>query len=120
MKLLYYFIILFILPVKLAFSNISTNFNQCNPTFESILEGFNECLGTKCKKVWVHVVDFNLLSKQDKNVIITNLNQFKVEFRARVEFARMLKTNVINKNNVIIETIDTDPFKILFKKKFFV
>lgn len=101
---------------KIAYSN-SINFIKCNEVLESFLEGMNECVGSKCEKVWVHVVNSNLLTKQDKNKKITNLNQFEVEFKARVKLAGFMKTVLKVENNKIFATIGIDPFKISFGEK---
>ena len=118
MKLFYYLIILFFLSGKIAYSNNLINFTQCGEGLETYLEGMNECVGSKCKKLFVHVVNPNLLSKQENTKII-NLNQFEVEFKARVKLAAFMGTEVIVENNKTFRTIGFDPFKIQFEKKEF-
>ena len=53
MKLFYYLIILFFLSGKIAYSNNLINFTQCDEGLETYLEGMNECVGSKCKKLFV-------------------------------------------------------------------
>ena len=119
MKLFYSFFILFFLSGTIAFSKDSNSFTKCSEFLESFSEGMNDCVGSKCKQVWVHTINPSLTTKQNDNEFITNLQQFEVEFLARVGLAAFIGERVIRKNNTYTRTIITDPFSFSFQKKYF-
>ncbi len=119
MKLFYSFFILFFLSGTMAFSKNSNGFAKCSEFLESLSEGMNACVGSKCKQVWVNTINPSLTTKQNDNEFITNLQQFEVEFHARVGLAAFIGERVIRKNNSYARTIETDPFSLLFQKKYF-
>ena len=69
MKLFYSFFILFFLSGTMVFSKDSNSFTKCSKSLEVIAEGLNACVGSKCKKVWVHTINPSLTT----NKMIMNL-----------------------------------------------
>jgi len=84
-------------------------------------EGYNECFGSKCRKVWVYTMGEDRLSYQPENGYITNLQQFELEFWARIELSQRI--SVIHSGSMFddkyTKTLDYDPFLIRFEKKIY-
>ena len=75
----------------------------------------------KCENIWVYIADASDMTQQSDDRI-TNLNEFEVEFRARVAFAAVMGQRITKTTykTTYETTILGDPFNaISFKKKVF-
>jgi hypothetical protein len=119
----FFSILLCLLTVNVVFaeSKTSTIFTPCNDYQESLKEHYNLCVGLKCENIWVYIADASDMTQQSDDRI-TNLNEFEVEFRARVAFAAVMGQRITKTTykTTYETTILGDPFNaISFKKKVF-
>jgi hypothetical protein len=119
---------IFITTTLFADTLIRNNFEKCDPFFDSLAEGMNECVGSKCKSVWVYSASPDDITAQTGNYQEIQLPKFEAEFWARYELALHLnssisvETKIINGKEIEYTKGQTniDLFEDLkFEKKFF-
>ena len=108
-----------------AYGKTPDNAFQENCEDLKLLEGYNSCFGSKCRKVWVYTMDEDRFSNQPENQHITNLKQFQLEFWARIELSKFIGVKVSSettlsdgeKRVMLTETLNHDPFIAKFERK---
>jgi len=119
---------IFITTTLFADTLIRDNFEKCDPFLDSLAEGMNECVGSKCKSVWVYFASPDDITKQTDNYQVVHLPKFEAEFWAKYDLALNLnssmsvETKISNGKEIEYtkEQTNIDLFEdIEFEKKFF-